>query len=210
MRQDPLHHALGWAERLASAAIRAGGLLMLAAALLVAVDVSLRKLFSITLGGADELAGYAFAIASSWSFAFVLLKRGNVRIDALYMHLPLRLCALLDFLAVLALGSFAAVLARYGYEVMAFSWSLGARSNSSLQVPLWLPQLAWWAGLVLYVATLALLLLRSARLLLGGRFGELHELLGARTAEEEAADEATQARERGEMQRSTDLAGAQP
>jgi TRAP-type C4-dicarboxylate transport system permease small subunit len=207
MKQDLLNRLQAWAERLAGAAIRAGGVLMLAAALLVAFDVTLRKLFNTTLGGADELAGYAFAIATSWSFAFVLLKRGNVRIDALYMHLPRRACALLDLLAVLALGSFAIVLARYAYDVMAYSWSAGARSNSSLQVPLWAPQLAWWAGLVLYVVTLCLLLLRSAALLVSGRFEEVHEMLGARTAEEEAADEATQARER-DLQQAAPFAGA--
>lgn len=209
MNTDRFGRPLAWAERIASVAIRVGGLVMLLAALLVAFDVTVRKLFNMTLGGADELAGYAFAIATSWSFAFVLLKRGNVRIDALYMHLPKRLCAWLDFLAVLALGTFAIVLTRYAYDVMAFSWALGARSNSSLQVPLWVPQLAWWAGLVLYVVTLMLTLLRSAALLIGGHFEQVHELLGARTAEEEAADEATQARER-DLQRSNQLvAGAQ-
>nr|WP_297354974.1 TRAP transporter small permease [uncultured Caldimonas sp.] len=208
MKQDLLASALAVAERIATVAIRTGGCVMLAAALLVALDVTVRKLFNVTLGGADELAGYAFAIATSWSFAFVLIKRGNVRIDALYMHLPKRLCAVLDFLAVLALGTFAIVLTRHAYEVMAFSWSLNARSNSSLQIPLWLPQAAWWAGLALYVVTLALLLLRSASLLLTGRFEEVHAMLGARTTEEEAADEATQARER-DLQHATHLAGVQ-
>jgi TRAP-type C4-dicarboxylate transport system permease small subunit len=208
MKQNLLASALAGAERIATIAIRIGGSVMLAAALLVAVDVTIRKLFNITLGGADELAGYAFAIATSWSFAFVLLKRGNVRIDALYMHLPKRLCAVLDFLAVLALGTFAIVLTRYAYDVLAFSWSLDARSNSSLQIRMWLPQAAWWSGLALYVVTLALLLLRSASLLLTGRFEEVHDMLGARTTEEEAADEATQARER-DLQHTTQLAGAQ-
>jgi len=208
MTQDFLGRPLAWAERIAGMAIRAGGVVMLCAALLVALDVTLRKLFNTTLGGADELAGYAFAIATSWSFAFVLLKRANVRIDALYMHLPRRVCAVLDFVAVLALGTFAVVLARHGYEVMAYSWSLGARSNSSLQVPLWLPQLAWWAGLVLYVVTLFLLLLRSAALLAAGRHEQVHELLGAMSVEEEAAGEATQARER-ETQQAARLAGVQ-
>ena len=208
MKPDLLNRLHAGAERIAGAAIRAGGVLMLAAALLVAFDVTMRKLLNVTLGGADELAGYAFAIATSWSFAFVLLKRGNVRIDALYMHLPQRLCAVLDFLAVLALGTFAIVLARHGYDVMAYSWSIGARSNSSLQVPLWAPQLAWWAGLALYVVTLCLLLLRSGALLVAGRFQQVHDMLGARTAEEEAAEEATQARER-DLQQGTRFAGAQ-
>jgi TRAP-type mannitol/chloroaromatic compound transport system permease small subunit len=87
MRQH-LDAALGIAQRLARAGALGGGLLILAAALLVSVDVILRKLANTTLGGADELSGYALAIGSTWSFAFVLLARGHVRIDALYQHLP--------------------------------------------------------------------------------------------------------------------------
>ncbi|MEO6363130.1 MAG: TRAP transporter small permease, partial [Caldimonas sp.] len=70
-----LDAALAAAERGARVAAIGGGLLILAAAVLVSVDVILRKLFSVTLGGADELSGYALAIGSTWSFAFVLLHR---------------------------------------------------------------------------------------------------------------------------------------
>jgi hypothetical protein len=36
---------------------------VLAAAVLIGVDVTLRKLFNASIGGADELAGYALALA---------------------------------------------------------------------------------------------------------------------------------------------------
>ncbi|HEX5802845.1 MAG TPA: TRAP transporter small permease subunit, partial [Azospira sp.] len=75
-------------ETLAKWSVRGGGGLMFVGAMTVALDVVLRKLFSVTFGGADELAGYAMAIGCTWSFSDVLLRRGNVRVDALYNLLP--------------------------------------------------------------------------------------------------------------------------
>jgi TRAP-type C4-dicarboxylate transport system permease small subunit len=184
-----LDRALGVAQRLAHAGALGGGLLILAAALLVSVDVTLRKLANTTLGGADELSGYALAIGSTWSFAFVLLARGHVRIDALYQHLPRKLAALCDLVAIVALLVFASLIAWHGAGVLAQSWQLGARSNSSLAVPLALPQALWWIGYAGFVVCAALLLLRAAAAMLAGDMAEANRLIGARSIEEEAADE---------------------
>jgi TRAP-type mannitol/chloroaromatic compound transport system permease small subunit len=185
----PLDAALGAAQRVARAGALGGGLLILAAALLVSVDVTLRKLANTTLGGADELSGYALAIGSTWSFAFVLLARGHVRIDALYQHLPRKLAAACDLAAIVALLAFASLIAWHGAGVLAQSWQLGARSNSSLAVPLAIPQALWWIGYALFVACALLLLLRAAAALWAGDVAAANRLIGARSIEEEAAEE---------------------
>jgi TRAP-type C4-dicarboxylate transport system permease small subunit len=184
-----LDAALRAAQRLAHAGALGGGLLILAAALLVSVDVTLRKLANTTLGGADELSGYALAIGSTWSFAFVLLARGHVRIDALYQLLPRKLAAACDLIAIVALLVFASLIAWHGAGVLAQSWQLGARSNSSLAVPLAVPQALWWIGYLGFVICAALLLLRAVAALLAGDFAAANRLIGARSIEEEAADE---------------------
>ena len=189
-----LDRALHAADWLSLRAVWAGGALLLLAAFTVSVDVLLRKLFSFSLGGADELSGYAFAIGTAWAFAFALLRRANVRVDALYQHLPLKLCALLDILALLALGWFVAYLAFYGWQVLETSWTLSARSNSALKVPLWIPQALWFAGLAAFAATLALLLARSLAALAIGDWKAIHELVGARSIQEDAEEEAAYAR----------------
>jgi TRAP-type C4-dicarboxylate transport system permease small subunit len=187
--QRALDAALQVAQRVARAGALGGGLLILAAALLVSVDVTLRKLANTTLGGADELSGYALAIGSTWSFAFVLLARGHVRIDALYQHLPRKLAAACDLIAVVALLAFASLIAWHGAGTLAQSWQLGARSNSSLAVPLALPQALWWIGYAGFVVCAALLLARAAAALLAGDLAAANRLIGARSIEEEAADE---------------------
>jgi TRAP-type mannitol/chloroaromatic compound transport system permease small subunit len=184
-----LDDALGAARRMAHAGALGGGLLILAAALLVSVDVTLRKLANTTLGGADELSGYALAIGSTWSFAFVLLARGHVRIDALYQLLPRKLAAACDLIGIVALLVFASLIAWHGAGVLAQSWQLGARSNSALAMPLALPQALWWLGYLGFVACAALLLLRAGVAMLAGDLEQANRLIGARSIEEEAADE---------------------
>lgn len=189
-----LDRALRAADWLSLRAVWAGGALLFLAAFTVSVDVILRKLFAVSLGGADELSGYAFAIGTAWAFAFALLRRANVRVDALYQHLPVKFCALLDILALLALGWFVAYLAYFGWQVLETSWSLSARSNSALKMPLWIPQSLWFAGLAAFVTTLALLLARSLAALLAGDWQAIHDLVGARSVREDAEDEAAYAR----------------
>jgi TRAP-type mannitol/chloroaromatic compound transport system permease small subunit len=188
-----LDAALVAADWLSLRAVWVGGAMLFLAAFIVSVDVLARKLFAVSLGGADELSGYAFAIGTAWAFSFALLRRANVRVDALYQHLPVKACALLDLLALVALGVFVAYLARYGYEVLATSWQLSARSNSSLKVPLWIPQALWFGGLALFVATIVLLLARALAALARGDWAGVHALLGARSVREEADDEAAYA-----------------
>jgi len=184
-----LDAALRAAQRVAHAGALGGGLLILAAALLVSVDVTLRKLANTTLGGADELSRYALAIGSTWSFAFVLLARGHVRIDALYQVLPRKLAAACDLVAIIALLAFASLIAWHGAGTLAQSWQLGARSNSSLAVPLAVPQALWWVGYLGFVICAVLLLARALAAMWAGDLAAANRLIGARSIEEEAADE---------------------
>lgn len=184
---DPV---LTLADRVGLRAVWIGGALLLASASLVSIDVTIRKLFGLSVGGADEISGYAFAIGVAWAFPFALLRRANVRIDALYQHMPARVAAILDLVALIALAVFVTVLTRYAWEVVAGSWNLGALSNSQLKMPLWIPQGLWFLGLALFFATTAVLTLRTALALLSGDLATVRALAGARSIEEEAADEA--------------------
>ncbi len=185
---------LALANRLSRYAIWFAGALMLAAAFLVSFDVLVRKLLVISVGGADELSGYAFAIGTSWALAFTLLQRANVRVDALYTHLPARVCAVLDLAAMLSLGIFVGLLTWQAWEVLDTSLAFNARATTPLQTPLWLPQSLWLAGLVLFAFTWTPLLLRSILALSGGDLAGVRLLIGARSIEEDAADEITHAR----------------
>lgn len=182
---------LAIASRLSRYAIWFGGALMLAAALLVSGDVIARKLFVVSLGGADELSGYAFAIGTTWALAFTLLQRANVRVDALYIRLPRPVCAVLDIFALLSLGLFVGLLTWQAWAVLETSVAFSARATTPLATPLWIPQSLWLIGLLLFAFTWIPLLLRTVGALLGGDLATVGRLAGARSIEEDAAAEAS-------------------
>src|SRR3954467_3415290 len=116
-----LDRALRAAGATARAGVWVSGALFLAAAFLVAVDVTARKAFGFTIGGSDELSGYCLAMGAAWSFTFALLHRANIRVDALYKYLPATGRAVLDIVALVALASFMAIVVFYAFEVLASS-----------------------------------------------------------------------------------------
>ena len=84
-------------ERLSLWAVWVGGAALMLSAIMVTVDVLARKYLNITMSGSDEITGYVFAGATTWAYAYCLLHRSNIRIDAVYNLLP-RVCELRAFL----------------------------------------------------------------------------------------------------------------
>jgi TRAP-type C4-dicarboxylate transport system permease small subunit len=183
---DPL---LRLAYRIARVGVWFGGALLIAAAALIGVEVVIRKVLSLSIGGADELSGYALAISTSWALAFALLERAHIRIDSLYVHMPVRLCAVLDIVGLVLLTGFFGLITWYGYGVFHTSYTLGAQSLSPLGTPLMVPQLIWVLGFVMFLAIAALLLVRSTGALITGDLATVRRLVGSRTLREEVAAE---------------------
>ena len=108
-----------------------GGAMLLAAAVTICIDIFLRYAFARTVGGADELAGYALAIAGAWGLSMALLSRSHIRIDTVYVRVKSRAVrAALDVLSVAAFAVFAALVAWHGWGVLRSRMSPGrARSR---------------------------------------------------------------------------------
>ncbi|WP_430512042.1 TRAP transporter small permease subunit [Pannonibacter phragmitetus] len=184
--------AYRFANTAARYAVLASGALTIASVLLISYDVIVRKLFGITIGGSDELSSYAFAISTSWSLAYGVLQRANVRVDVLYQYLPVRVSALLDWLSLVCMGVFIGYLTFYAYDVVAQSWIYGSRANTPLGTPLALPQGLWFGGLVFMCLILALMLIRSSVALVTGDIETVKLVAGMRSTKEEAEEEAAQ------------------
>ena len=163
--------------------------MLIMTALLVFVEVIVRKVFLLSLEGADELSGYAFAIASTWALSFALLARAHIRIDVAYVQLPPRVRAILDVVALMSLGLFAAVMTRYAWDTFAFTIQFSTHANTPLETPLWIPQSLWLAGLVFFLVTLALQIVRSLAALITGRWDLVQELAGTRSIDDDIKDE---------------------
>src|SRR5258705_1917647 len=99
-----------------------GGALVLLAAVLIGIDVLMRKFLDRSIGGADELAGYSLAIGTAWGLAAALLDRAHIRIDSLYVFFPQQIRLAPDARALGLLGRFFALVSSH--------W-LGVRLQSS-------------------------------------------------------------------------------
>ena len=183
---DPV---LAGTRRFSSYCAWAGGIIFFAIALLITAEVVVRRAFSISLTGADELSGYGFAIATTFAFAYATLERAHIRVDTAYLYLPTLWQALFDLLAALLLLCFFGLLMRHGWEVVSETFRMNAQSNTPLHAPLIYPQFAWWLGLLLSVFVALLLLLRAVIHILVGEFAASRALIGTRGMEEEIADE---------------------
>ena len=188
--------AIHSARRVAHWGLWFGGVLILLAAILIGVDVVMRKFFSASIGGADELAGYALALGTAWALAATLLERAHIRIDSLYVLLPRRLRFALDVVGLVLLIAFFGLIAWHGWSMVAQSWVAGSRSQSALQTPTVIPQFIWLIGLIVFVAIAILLLVHAVVLAARGQHAAVAKLISTRSAEEEVEDEIRDLQER--------------
>src|SRR2546430_16058079 len=127
--------ALTGVRRFARWGLWFGGALVLLAAVLIGIDVLMRKFLDRSIGGADELAGYALALGTAWSLGAALLDRAHIRIDSLYVLLPRWLRLSLDFVGLALFIAFFGLIAWHGWGVVQQSWMSGSRSQSALATP---------------------------------------------------------------------------
>jgi TRAP-type C4-dicarboxylate transport system permease small subunit len=166
-----------------------GGALVLLAAVLIGIDVLMRKFFDRSIGGADELAGYSLAIGTTWGLGAALLDRAHIRIDSLYVLFPQKLRLVLDTLAIVLFVGFFALTLWHGLGVVSQSWTSASRSQSALETPTVIPQILWIAGLAAFVVVSVVLLVQALRLGAAGDLRGMAKLISTRSAEEEVEDE---------------------
>src|SRR6185295_19838793 len=142
-----MDRTMSGARRLAQWGLWFGGALILFAAVLIGIDVLMRKFLARSIGGADELAGYALAIGTAWGLGAALIDRAHIRIDSLYVLFPRKLRLLLDLSALILFVSFFALMTWHGLGVMSQSWTSGSRSQSAIETPTVIPQALWIVGL---------------------------------------------------------------
>src|SRR6476469_826802 len=135
-----MDQTLTGARRFAQWGLWFGGALVLLAAVLIGIDVLMRKFLNRSIGGADELAGYALAIGTAWSLGAALVDRAHIRIDSLYLWFPGTLRVALDLAGVALMIAFFGLMTWHGWGVVEQSWTSGSRSQSALEVPTVIPQ----------------------------------------------------------------------
>lgn len=153
-----------------------GLLVLLGISFLLGIEVLIRKLFNITLGGADEIAGYMFAFLAGLAFTVTALDKANIRIDILYNFFPRNLKIVVDLLSQVALLIFVVPFTWQAAAMAISSFERGSRSTTALAVPLAIPQGLWATALIIFVVVLVLMLLVSIAALVRGDIQKFNRL----------------------------------
>lgn len=177
--------ALQGAARVSRWLARIGGAMMLVCAILVSLDVVVRAAFKVTYFESFELSTYAFAIATALGLSYALVSRAHIRIEVLYMLLPARRRGWVDLFAYVVLSVCALTLLYWSAQLVLGNYQSGARSNSSLSLPLVIPQGIWLIGLAWFALLSVLYALLGLRLCLRGQPEQAHKKLGVASLEEE-------------------------
>ena len=165
-------------DHLSKLTVWIGGAAMLFTAFLVGFEVLIRKLFNLSIGGADEISGYIFAAATAWSYAAVLRHKGNVRIDVVYNLLPGPAKLILDLVSFTAIGALFALIGWYGFELVASTIQTGRISVTPLRTPLAIPQVVWIAGIGLALLMWVLIAARVIASMCQRNWAEVSDLIG--------------------------------
>ena len=150
----------------------AGTIILFGCAGLITIDVVSRYFFKRGMVESFEISGYALAACIGLGMAFTVTSKSNIRVDILLDALPDPVRVACDIVASLSLAIIAAALAWYAFGTVQQSWLMNAKSVSSMQMPMILPQGIWWVGLFWFACMAVLIPIQAiSRLLKRDRRG---------------------------------------
>ena len=166
-----------------------GGSLIVLSAFLVTAEVFLRKVFNVSLGGADEISGYAFGVATALALSYALFERAHIRVDALLGVFPKSLQGVINLFGMIMLIGFAVVVVYNVWSMVGDTLDNGSRSITPMRVPLAIPQIPWLLGWVFFVFSGVLISLVAIKRMLAGDAAGTQDLVGVKSLDEQIEDE---------------------
>jgi TRAP-type C4-dicarboxylate transport system permease small subunit len=179
----------GLRGRLESVLATAFGVIFIGLAVVVTFETAARKLFNVSIQGADELGGYALAVGSTIAFSLALFGRNHIRVDVFHAKFSARVQALLNWLSIVMLAAFAVFIAWIAFKVLADTRAYGSTAQTPWATPLIIPQGFWYAGLVVFALVGCGLAWQATRLLLRGDISTLNTDFHPKSAKEELKEE---------------------
>ncbi|HEY0823194.1 MAG TPA: TRAP transporter small permease [Ramlibacter sp.] len=165
------------------------GTIFIGLAVVVTVETVARKLFNISLQGADELGGYALAVGSTIAFSLALMGRAHIRVDVFHERFPVRVQAVLNWISIVSLAVFALFIAWVAFKVIGDTLQYRSTAQTPWATPLIIPQGVWYAGLAIFALVATGYALRATGLLFAGRIDRLNADFHPKSAKEELKEE---------------------
>jgi len=176
-------------ERIENLLATVFGLIFLGLAVVVTVETASRKLFNISLQGADELGGYALAVGSTIAFSLALMGRNHIRVDVFHEKFSRRAQAWLNWLSIVSLAALGIFIAFVAFKVLGDTLQYRSTAQTPWATPLIWPQSVWYAGLVIFALVATGYALRASKLLFTSEFDTLNHDFHPKSAKEELKEE---------------------
>jgi TRAP-type C4-dicarboxylate transport system permease small subunit len=165
------------------------GSTFLVLAAVVTVETIARKVFNVSLQGADELGGYALAVGSTIAFSLALMGRNHIRVDVFHEMMPRRVQAFMNWFSIVSLAAFGIFVAWVATKVIADTQAYGSTAQTPWATPLIWPQAVWYAGLVIFALVATGYAVRATGLLATRRTDTLNHDFHPKSAKEELKEE---------------------
>ncbi|MCE9682178.1 TRAP transporter small permease subunit [Halomonas alkalisoli] len=174
------------------------GVIFFSLSIVVSLETLTRRLFNISLGGIDELSGYAVAVAAGLAFSVTLIQRAHIRIDIVTARLSKQKQAFLNWLASVSMAVLGVFCIWLAYGVIGDTIAYGSRAPTVWATPLVYPQVPWFLALLTFCVLSVFFAVRATRLLLRRDTEALNRDFGPRGAKEELQEELEDIRHRDE------------
>jgi TRAP-type C4-dicarboxylate transport system permease small subunit len=188
-KAPPVERSSTMKERIETVLATIFGGIFLALSVVVAVETISRKLFNVSLQGADELGGYALAVGSTIAFSLALMGRNHIRVDVFHEKFPRGLQAAFNWLSIVAIAAFGAFIAWIAFKVIGDTLAYRSTAQTPWATPLIYPQGVWYAGLVIFALVAIGYAVRATLLLVAGHIDTLNRDFHPKSAKEELKEE---------------------
>ncbi|WP_255448595.1 TRAP transporter small permease subunit [Telmatospirillum sp. J64-1] len=172
--------------------------MMISLSFVIAAETILRKFFSFSFGGVDELGGYAVAIAAPLAFTVAAVEQSHIRINLLYTRLPEGVKAALNALAAVSMGILSLYLLHFTLRTVRDTQAYQSIAQTPWATPLIYPQSIWLAAMALFAVAAVILSAKACYLLLRRDWTGLNRRFGPGSVEEELQVELDDLKKRGE------------
>ncbi len=161
------------------------GTMMFLLSAVIMLETLLRKLFSISLGGIDELGGYAIAVAAPLAFTLALIDNSHIRINQLTSRLPSQAQAVLNAVAMLSIALLSIFFFYFTVETVLDTHTYKSIAQTPLATPLIYPQSIWLVAMLTFPAAAVILALRALARLIQRDWPSLLQQFGPVSAQQE-------------------------
>ena len=172
------------------------GATMIALSFAIAAETILRKFFSHSLGGIDELGGYAVAVVAPLAFLVSAHEQAHIRINVLHAQLPLRARAVLNTVSAVSLALLAAFLLYFTFRNVEETLAYRSIAQTPWATPLIYPQSVWLVAMGAFTAGVLVIAVRALLHLLRGDWQVLDRRFGPGSPQDELEAELADLRTR--------------